>query len=59
MNDKFKKEEHIGQEPHKCPICYGRGNVSGGFYNGAGIYSVSDKTMETCRSCNGTGIIWS
>ena len=45
--------------PHKCPVCEGRGNVPGGFYGGCGLYGCSTSSMERCRQCKGTGIIWS
>jgi len=41
----------------KCPICEGKGIVAGGFYNHTGETWVSDRTAETCRQCNGKGII--
>lgn len=43
----------------KCPICDGVGQVSGGYYDRAGDCNewVSDKTIEMCRQCNGTGMI--
>ena len=50
--------EKTVKQPFTCPICLGRGNVSGGFYNGCGEYSISASTMEQCRQCKGTGIIW-
>ena len=47
--------------PYKCPICEGRGLVPNGFYSAIGVdYCVySNVNPEKCRSCNGTGIIWS
>lgn len=45
-------------QPFCCPICQGKGKVSGGFYNSVGGYSTSNCAAEQCRSCNGTGIIW-
>lgn len=46
-------------EYQKCPICNGNGIVSGGFYDHPGDYPhwTADHTMETCRSCQGTGLI--
>lgn len=46
-------------EWQKCPICNGVGQVSGGFYNRAGdsYWWVSDQAVETCRTCEGKGII--
>lgn len=48
-----------GQNPHKCPICEGHGMVPGGFYTAlAGCGSTSNVTAETCRSCDGNGVLW-
>lgn len=45
--------------PFKCPVCGGSGNVPNGFYNQtSGQWSTSDVAPETCRSCNGGGIVW-
>jgi len=46
-------------EYQKCPICYGNGQVSGGFYTHAGDNPNwgANHTMEICRTCNGKGII--
>ncbi len=45
--------------PHKCPVCNGNGKVASGFYNQtSGHWSTVDSTPETCRSCNGKGIVW-
>lgn len=43
---------------YKCPVCDGKGVVPSGFYNvcGQNWYSFNTKP-ETCRSCNGKGII--
>lgn len=48
------------QQPHRCPVCDGRGLVPVGFYlmvggMGGGTTSTGP---ETCRSCTGNGIIW-
>lgn len=43
--------------PHRCPVCIGRGTVDEDFYTrigrggGAGGFT-------TCRSCDGSGVIW-
>jgi hypothetical protein len=44
--------------PHKCPICEGRGNVAGGFYQSVGTMWTSTTSIEVCRACWGSGIIW-
>ena len=42
----------------KCPVCYGKGIVSPGFYNTPGMnWSTSSASAEQCRSCNGQGYI--
>lgn len=47
-------------QPYKCPICNGTGTVPNGFYNQNldGWYTSTTTRDETCRSCNGTGIVW-
>ena len=46
--------------PHRCPVCAGTGLVPNGFYmQNRDYYATSSTTPETCRSCNGTGIVWS
>ena len=46
--------------PYKCPICEGRGLVPNSFYSvGVNYYVSSSVTPEKCKSCNGTGIVWS
>ncbi len=42
-------------QPHKCPICEGRGNVPDGFYSGDPNPVFAP---EECKACNGTGILW-
>ena len=45
--------------PHRCPVCNGNGLVPNGFYmQTSGYWSTSDSALETCRSCNGSGIVW-
>lgn len=47
-------------QPYKCPVCDGRGFVPNGFYNTTTQEYVSvNTTPETCRSCGGTGVVWS
>ncbi|MCK9281538.1 MAG: hypothetical protein M0P71_13010 [Melioribacteraceae bacterium] len=46
-------------KPYTCPICGGNGLVPNGFYNQtSGQWGTTSTTPETCRSCNGTGIVW-
>jgi hypothetical protein len=50
----------MNRQPHRCPVCGGNGIVPNSFYNtvsGMG-YTIST-APEQCRSCNGTGIVWS
>jgi len=45
-------------EWQRCPICNGTGLVGGGFYLSAlGGAGVSNNSAETCRCCQGHGII--
>ena len=47
-------------KPHVCPVCNGTGEVPSGFYNQtSGTWTTSDNTTEQCRTCNGSGIVWS
>ena len=43
--------------PHKCPICGGRGIVQGGFYSTTNNSWTTNRSVEPCRQCSGTGII--
>ena len=45
-------------KPYCCPVCTGSGNVPGGFYNRTSQNWTSCSSIETCRACNGTGVIW-
>lgn len=47
--------------PHICPICKGKKTVPGGFYrqNFEGTWSSNGNEPDiTCRTCQGTGIVW-
>ena len=47
------------RQPHRCPVCGGNGLVPSGFYDQvSGEWWSSDASPETCRTCNGTGIVW-
>lgn len=55
----FAWEFDKDRKPHACPICGGNGKVPRGFYDQtSGIWSTSYCTPETCRSCDGKGIVW-
>lgn len=46
-------------KPHRCPICEGVGLVSGSFYNSLpGCGGTTADVVQSCRQCNGSGIIW-
>lgn len=50
----------LNANPYRCPICNGSMTVPNGFYNQVnGYWSTSSLSPEKCRSCNGTGIVWS
>ena len=54
------QNKEIESIPHRCPVCGGNGFVPNGFYiQIMGSWSTNSTTPETCRSCNGTGILWS
>lgn len=51
----------ISQTPYKCPVCEGRGIVPNGFYdipNTQNVYTSSNVAPHTCKSCSGSGIIY-
>ena len=42
------------REPHKCPVCEGRGAVWAGLYT-----PTFPLTHENpCRACDATGVVW-
>ena len=45
------------KKPHTCPVCGGTGQVLAGFYI-IGNSTTGFSTPETCRSCDGGGIVW-
>lgn len=53
-------EAQLQKRPHQCPVCFGVGAVSPGFYvrTGTTTWQVSSTVPELCRSCSGTGIVW-
>ncbi len=44
--------------PHKCPVCEGRGDHDQMFYAGVDVMGTSNTGRDTCRSCDGKGVIW-
>ena len=49
------KEE---KEPYLCPVCWGRGSVPSLFYCSEHGGGFTDGNPETCRTCEGKGIVW-
>jgi hypothetical protein len=50
--------EGAEETAQRCPVCGGNGLVTNGFYNQtSGYWSTSSISPETCRTCNGTGVI--
>lgn len=50
--------------PHICPVCNGKGLIDRDFYpdnylKTRGTSAANIKEYVTCRSCNGTGVVWS
>lgn len=53
----FETKESFG--PFRCPVCNGSGCVPQGFYDGMnGTIGTGHTAPDTCRSCQGTGIVW-
>ncbi len=51
-------DKMVEETAQRCPICGGNGLVANGFYNQtSGYWSTSSISPETCRTCNGTGVI--
>ena len=50
--------EGAEETAQRCPVCGGNGLVANGFYNQtSGYWFTSLISPETCRTCNGTGVI--
>ena len=50
--------EGAEETAQRCPVCGGNGLVANGFYNQtSGYWLTSSISPETCRTCNGTGVI--
>lgn len=57
---KFHVSPMRTNQPHKCPVCGGRGIVPNGWYTSTmGQWSTTSASPEQCRTCNGKGIVWS
>ena len=46
------------RRPYLCPVCQGHGSVPAGFYGLPGCTSTASTTPDTCRACDGTGVLW-
>ena len=45
--------------PYVCPVCGGNGLVAQGFYaQTSGQWTSTSTAPITCRSCQGTGVVW-
>lgn len=53
----MKDEHRYHLKPYACPICGGRGTVPSNFYSNYGSTTMAN-IEETCRTCNGAGILW-
>lgn len=42
--------------PHRCPVCLGARQVSPALY---GQTAGTGTGLVDCRTCNGTGVVWS
>lgn len=55
----FYTSPRENKKSHRCPICEGIGLVSGSFYNSLpGCGGTTADVVQSCRQCNGSGIIW-
>ena len=43
------------KNPHKCPVCNGKGAVPCNFYMGTQTTNAGD---IPCRACGGSGVLW-
>lgn len=48
----------MAYQPFRCPVCNGKGLVPNGFYSFEPSRSSVYVSAETCRTCQGTGILW-
>ncbi len=57
MNDSFDQKRSASV----CPVCCGKCQVPNGFYNpyGTTAYTSTSFGVEMCKSCAGTGVVWS
>jgi DnaJ-class molecular chaperone len=61
FNQRNKSAGYKVKIPHTCPVCKGHQSVPNGFYRtiGSNNWSTGSTLPETCRTCNGTGVVWS
>ena len=45
-------------QPYRCPVCNGTGQVLSTFYQEVGNTTAAIHSVQ-CRSCGGSGIVWS
>lgn len=43
------------KKPFRCPVCGGGGTVPRAMYDGG---MGTDMTRASCKSCDGTGVLW-
>lgn len=57
VDELARQAEHL---PFRCPVCYGKGLVADGFYDGTtpAWGATNPGGTEICRSCQGTGVLW-
>ena len=53
-----KEGRMIMSNVEKCPVCSGKGTKKESFYTGYTGWRTHMEKDVTCRSCNGTGIIF-
>lgn len=49
------------RQPHRCPVCGGKGSLPQGFYDVSQTGFAGSTTVvatDPCRSCGQTGIVW-
>lgn len=53
-------DDAVTEAAQRCPVCGGKGIVPNGFYASTErSWSGTSLTPDKCRSCRGTGLVWS